>query len=73
MAHMFERMLTKTVLWARIGLPGRISAECEAGKHNKLHSGRLPAGGRRTDVEAVPVRVLEKSGPETRFPARKDS
>jgi hypothetical protein len=53
-----------------IGLPGWISRGDYSGHPHTRPSGR-PLAGRRADFEALPTRIRPKSGPEARFPARK--
>jgi hypothetical protein len=49
-----------------IGLPGRILAGLQPGKHRNRTSGR-PKAGRRADFGSFPVAVRPMDGPETRL------
>ncbi len=61
---------TPSVSGSEVCLPGRISADNLSGKLQNRPAG-WPKAGRRGDFDVFPNRVRPKSGPETRFQARK--
>ncbi len=57
------RLLRNSASGPEIGLSGRISAGFQSGRPQNQPSGR-PKVGRRTDLEAFPIRIRPKSCPE---------